>query len=172
MNRLISFTLAAALAAAAIQPAQAAARVDKAKVQKVLKAAGLLGFWAVDCSKAPSSDNPWETLVVDPEGYVMDGDYEGTDGEEAYVVEARRLDAHHVWFRYEVTLGEPELTLVYEIQGDRQRTWSSQDSTGEYLIKNGVWQTDEEPGQSQWYQRCPNRFPDQPADGGDQTPSN
>lgn len=172
MHRVTSFALAAALAAAAVQPAQAAAPVNKAKVRKVLQDAGLIGFWAVDCAKAPSSDNPWETLTVDPEGYVMDGDYEGTDGEEAYIVEARRLDAHHVWFRYEVTLGEPELTLVYEIRGERHRTWSSQDPHGEYLIKSGVWQTDEEPGQAQWYHRCPNRFPDQPADEGDQPPSN
>lgn len=76
MSRVLSLALAAALAAAAVQPAQAAAPVNKAKVRKVLQDAGLIGFWAVDCSKAPSSDNPWETLIVDPEGYVMDGDYE------------------------------------------------------------------------------------------------
>lgn len=160
MKRL---ALAAALLAFAAVPAQAAP-VNKAKVRKVIEAAGLMGYWAVDCSKAPGPDNPWETFTVDPEGYVLDGDYEGTDGETAYVVEARKLNDHQVWFRYEVTLGEPELELVYEIQGDRHRTWSSRASDGSWLIRRGVWETDADPGQSQWYRKCPaNQFPDDPA---------
>lgn len=141
--------LAAALAAAAT-PALADSR---AKVRKVIEASGLMGAWAQDCARPPGPDNAWETFTVDADGYVIDTDYEGTDGTAMYVTRASRK-GRDVAFRLEMELGLPQLDMVYRLENGRQRSWSSRDpDEGNYLIRNGHWVGDD-PQETRWLSKC------------------
>jgi hypothetical protein len=152
MRRLIVFsalTLACALASA--PPAAAA---DKAGARRALERAGLIGSWAEDCARPPSTGNAWEIIAIDGEGVATTTDYEGPDGAGFIIASARRLNSRDLKMRLEVEPGVLEMTVVYRIEGDRQRTWSVANEHGVVMVRDGQWALDEV-GQSAWYQRCP-----------------
>ena len=147
---LIAPVVTAVLIVLAAGPTLAA---DKARVRRAVEAAGLMGAWAEDCSKPPAPDNAWETFTVDMDGYVIDTDYEGTDGTPMYVTRASRKGPL-VSFRVEVELGLPQLDMVYRLEGGRMRTWSSRDpEEGGYLIRNGRW-VGPDTRETRWLTKC------------------
>lgn len=157
--RLVVALLAAAIAAGAMaSPALAAP--SKAKVRKVIEAAGLMGWSAQDCSRPAGADNAWEQFYVDEEGYVIDADYEGTDGSPMYVVDAKGRSNGDIWIRLEVSLGEPEMDMTLRMDGARHRVWTLRNEPGTTVIQEGQWV--QETGQSQWYTRCPGPMPQPP----------
>jgi len=159
MNQTASLMLAGALVIGLAAPVEAAA--SKGKVRKIIEAAGLMGWSAAqDCSKPASVDNPWERFYVGEDGRVMDADYEGTDGSEFYVVDARKLRNGDIWMKLEVSLGEPDLTITYRLDGSRHRTWTSRTAEGTLMIDQGVWTNSDEPGASVWYAHCPGPPPE------------
>lgn len=142
--------LAALVTALAAGPAFAD---SKAKVRKVIEATGLMGSWAQDCARPPGPDSAWETFTVDADGYVIDTDYEGTDGSAMYVTRASRK-GRDVAFRVEMELGLPQLDLVYRLESGRLRTWSSRDpDEGNYLIRQGRW-VGEDTRETSWLTKC------------------
>jgi len=159
MTRLAA--LAAAAASLALMAAGPASAASKAKVRKVIEQAGLMGWWtAGDCTKAPDVDNAWERFWVDETGQVFDADYEGEDGHPTYVVDARRLPNGDIRIRTEVEKGEPDLTLTYRIEGNRQRIWTSRNAEGTLVVDQGRWTNTSEVGGSIWYTRCPGPPPE------------
>lgn len=158
--KLILALLAAAIATAGTTSPTLAA-TSKSKVRKVVEAAGLMGWSAQDCTRPASSDNAWEQFYLDEDGYVVDADYEGTDGYPMYVVEAKRRSNGDVWMRLEVNLGEPEMDMTYRFDGQRHRTWTLRNASGATVVRDGQWV--EEAGQSEWYARCPGPPPQPPS---------
>ncbi|MBX7248695.1 MAG: hypothetical protein K1X35_06520 [Caulobacteraceae bacterium] len=150
--------LAACVAALVATPADAAP--NRAKIRRVIEQAGLMGWSAQDCSRPAGSGNAWEQFSVDEDGYVLDIDYEGTDGEPFYVVDARRLSNGDLRMKLEVNLGEPDLTVTYRLEGGRHMTWTSRTAEGTLLIDESRWVNSEEAGASVWYTRCPGPPPE------------
>lgn len=159
MRLTVAFLLAAIAAGVAAGPACAAP--SKAKVRRVIDAAGLMGWSAQDCSRPAGADNAWEQFYVDEDGYVIDADYEGTDGSPMYVVDAKRRSNGDVWMRLEVSLGEPEMDLTLRMDGARHRVWTLRNEPGTTVIREGQWV--QETGHSEWYTRCPGPMPQPPS---------
>jgi len=149
MKRLL---LALALAVAAATPGRAA----DPEVLRVLEEAGILGKWALDCSRPASDENAWETIAVDPGDGEIRAVEDHAEWESVYrIVGARRVDARDVAMDLIWESGEdtPPMQVIYRHEEGRQKTWWSKDETGAVLIEDGKLVADG--SENPWFSRCP-----------------
>jgi hypothetical protein len=116
-----------------------------------MRAQGLMGAWAVDCTKVAGEDNGWETIIA--EGGRVSSTVEAGSTNVYDILAARRLSASDTEMRFRLRGDQSNITVVYRRESDRQMTWSSVDSDGEDLIVEGRFAGGGEMGE--WYQRCP-----------------
>ncbi len=116
---------------------------------------GLLGSWAVDCSRPPGRDNPYLVYAERTDGLVEELDF--GDGRDIAEIEAARLEADgkltlnlgprpesHRQFRHTTTLTKgPD---------GRVRSFYAGDTGGNASIRDGIVLTTNEP--TPWTARC------------------
>jgi hypothetical protein len=130
----------AGLGPAAAQDARPSA--DPAKVEAVLRDAGLFGTWAVDCGRPATPANPHVSIVL-AGGAVLERHELGTDYEiNTYrVIDAKRLSATRVSVEVLFKPGsENEQTqdLVFRVSKDTRRTIFNRVEGGAVVVKDGI----------------------------------
>lgn len=126
---------------AAAQGARAAA--DPARVETVLKDAGLFGTFAVDCATPASPANPHVSIMLADAGGVIErhelgGDYEVNN---YHIIAAQRLSPARV--SVDVLFkpgseGEQEQHLIFAIGDGTRRTIFNRIEGGAVVVKDGV----------------------------------
>jgi hypothetical protein len=136
---LVLLVLTAALPAAA-QDAKPPA--DAAKIEAVLRDAGLFGTWAVDCNGNATPANPHVSILLDGgsvvERHELGGDYEVNNYR---VIAAERLSKTRVSLDVLFKPGsdrEQEQHLVLSVEKNTRRTMFNGIVGGPVVVKNGV----------------------------------
>jgi hypothetical protein len=137
---IVLFVLAGLMPAAA-QDAKPPA--DAARVEAVLRDAGLFGTWAVDCQGAPTPGNPHVTILMADGGSVIErhelgGDYEINNYR---VVAAERLSKTRVSVDVLFKPGserEQEQNLVLAVENGTRRTMFNRIAGGTVVVKDGI----------------------------------
>ena len=128
---MVMFALAAAAAAAPFARAQT--------VQNVLAEAGVLGRWAIDCSRPPSNNNVHTIYAPTPSGDVtVTYDYgAGLAVTVNRLLTARQIEAERVSYRQENEKTGLQLDVVVTVTPTNLRVWSSTRTSGEMLVRDG-----------------------------------
>lgn len=137
---LVLIVLTGVLPAAA-QDAQPS--TDPARIEAVLRDAGLFGTWAVDCQARPTPDNPYVSILMADGGSVIERHELGG----AYEVNTYRVIAAQRQSKTRVAVEvlfkpgserEQQQRLVFDVERDTRRTIFNQVVGGPVLVKDGV----------------------------------
>ena len=117
--------------------------VDVAKIEAVLRDAGMFGTWAVDCQAAPTPANPHVSMLMADGGSVIERHELGGDFEiNIYqVVAAMRLSKTRVSVDVLFKPGsarEQEQSLVFAIENETRRTMFNRIAGGTVVVKDGI----------------------------------
>jgi hypothetical protein len=119
-----------AVLVAVLTAASAAASAD------ALRQFGMLGHFAVDCSRPPSISNPHQTFAVDAGGAVTRTLQMGVKGDGTFPVwNIAILDPDHL--QYEERSHDIGLKITVVKIGKRFRSWLSTTTDGRVLIRDG-----------------------------------
>ncbi len=114
---------------------------------------GLGGTWAQDCAQAASEANWYDVYAVTDDGRITET-LINKPGETYRISE---LSHFRVLANkrpgYTMEQDKEILDLIVQLEGDRQRTWSSVVHGGKAYIKNGKLVADGSEGV--WFNRCP-----------------
>jgi hypothetical protein len=146
MNRLIPLAAAATLALLLLPRA-----ADAESVQQVAGAFGLIGSWAIDCSKPASAAAPRIRYAATPDGGVMRERVDGAaHGAGTPFLAAARLapDQLEVDYRYE----ERVIHLVLEMRNGKHRGLNSWIDGGAPLMEDGVVLANNR--RAPWLEKC------------------
>jgi hypothetical protein len=148
---------AAAVAALLLSFTPAAAGPDSDVVRRF----GLIGTWAVDCSRPPSDDNTYEDYAPSEAGYPTRTWYrkqsdrnrpaQSFEMRNAHIVESGRL----AYLDIRKSDGDPT-NVVTEMVNGRHRSYASVDpNDGKVYIKDGKFVGTGKP--TALFQKCPGR---------------
>ena len=117
--------------------------VDVAKIEAVLRDAGMFGTWAVDCQAAPTPANPHVSMLMADSGSVIARHELGGDFEIStyQVVAAMRLSKTRVSVDVLFKPGsarEQEQSLVFAIENETRRTMFNRIAGGAVVVKDGI----------------------------------
>lgn len=106
--------------------------------EHVMEDFGLLGSWALDCSKPEARDNVYtvfrrETGGVRRTYHIAPNTVSG----DALIKTARRLSEHQIEYDL-VTANNERLTVTLMKAGNRIQVWASRNADGKKLVTDGV----------------------------------
>jgi hypothetical protein len=118
---------------------------------------GLIGTWALDCSRPPGPANAYANFALTPEGAVELRDDFGPDYDDMVyrIVEATRVGSFRLAMRQVLTTDDRIVldTVTLKAAG-RIRNWSSQFADGSAsLVEDGLLHSDEG-RETSWMTRC------------------
>lgn len=125
---------------------------------------GLLGKWAIECSRPPSPANEHSLYAVTSSGmiWVMNDFGPDYDGMVYRVVTAERVSADKVWLRQVLTSDDKVvLDIVMVKSNERLRVWSSRMADGNTLVQDGTMPSARDQV-TRWASRCEGRRADWP----------
>ena len=124
----------------------------------VIKAFGLIGAWAVDCSREATAANEHLVVSVDSYGIIELRSDSGSDGDDAVyrIVEAMPRGRSQISLRQALA---PDGTIIAKNvlvrSGSSLRLWSSQGLDGSVSVRDGEMTTAKSYGQkTNWMERC------------------
>jgi hypothetical protein len=141
------------LLTAGLLMASTATRADE--TADAVKQWGLIGTWAVDCTKPASRDNTYLSYTITPDGIAVHsrefgGQHDTQDIQRATISSDGALTLR-IHFHFSNFAQTREFTVVKD--GDqRYRTISNHDMNGSYSIRDGKFTHNDSP--SQWLTRC------------------
>jgi hypothetical protein len=113
---------------------------------------GLLGIWALDCTKPPSRENGYLGYERDGEQVLHKRDF-GDLSDSHPVTGAKRLPGGAIEIVMDLTGLAQTRTMVLVKSGDgRSRTVSNRDAAGKYSIRDGKFAANGKP--APWQTRC------------------
>jgi hypothetical protein len=124
-----------------------------------LKATGLAGKWAVDCSKPASATNIHSAWTETADGHVvLTTDTDKKDANPSTLLELKQMPDNRVL--YTVKADSDEIDVVLKMEKNRYRLWSSSlgglaagyAGTDDVYVKDGKILANGE--QTPWYEKC------------------
>jgi hypothetical protein len=132
----------------------AASVAEAASDSDALARAGLLGAWAVDCSKPPDQKNPYQLFAPSKSGYptrtLRMGDPKLDRTSELHNVTV--LGDHRVKFRMMGKTGDNR-DIVVVVDDNRHRSLEAVDLQGKKYVADGKL-TGASSGETPWFQKC------------------
>jgi hypothetical protein len=114
---------------------------------------GLLGTWAIDCTKPPSRENGYLAYARNGEQVVHRRDF-GDLSDTHWVTGAKLLSGGAIEIVMDISGFAQTRTMVLVKTGDgRSRTISNRDDAGRFSIKDGKFIANGKP--APWQTRCP-----------------
>jgi hypothetical protein len=123
---------------------------------------GLVGKWAIECSRPPSPANEHALYAVTPSGlvWVMNDFGPDYDGMVYHVVRAERVSPDKLALRQVLTSDENVvLDIVMVKDSERIRVWSSRTPDGNTLVRDGMMPSVKDQV-TRWASRCEERRAD------------
>lgn len=145
--RAIFYCLAATLALTGAAGAQS-------DVKRAVLDFGLIGVWAAECNQPPSPTNNLATFALTSGAVSLKYEFGDKYTPTRYtVVRARRIDAGRIELREDRLDVQPRYSLdvVLNKSGGRIRVWSSVQSDGKVLVREGHIV---EVRDTKWLSRC------------------
>jgi len=129
----------------------AAAGADSNTVRKF----GLLGTWAVDCTKPPSNDNPYEEYTPSESGYPIRTFYYVVGSRHSFEMRNARIGPPDRLAYLDVRKSDGDRTnVVIQKVGERQRSYEAIDpNDGKVYIKDGKLVATGKP--TMVFEKCP-----------------
>ena len=123
---------------------------------------GLVGRWAIECSRPPSPANEHALYAVTPSGliWVMNDFGPDYDGMVYHVVRAERVSPDKLALRQVLASDENVvLDMVMVKDNERIRVWSSRTVDGNTLVRDGMMPSAKDQV-TRWASRCEERRAD------------